>query len=98
LRTILGRIDSFLGRALIIVNGWNQYPALRGNPSAGIPLRSSGSTSRRDPHGAGDRFSQRTFHWPLSGKPGAFLFGEPLVASELPGEGESHPAAIIAVA
>jgi hypothetical protein len=49
-------------------------------------------------YGAGDRFSQRTFHWPLSGKPGAFRFGEPLVAPELPGEGESHPVAIIAVA
>jgi hypothetical protein len=38
-------------------------------------------------HGAGRRFSQRTFHCPLSGKPGAFRFGD-----------ESHPAAIMAVA
>jgi hypothetical protein len=38
-------------------------------------------------HGAGRRFSHRTFHWPLSGKPGAFRFGD-----------ESHPAAIMAVA
>jgi hypothetical protein len=38
-------------------------------------------------HGATARFSQRTFHWPLSGNPGAFFFGAP-----------SQPAAISAVA
>src|ERR1035437_5097345 len=38
-------------------------------------------------YGAIDRFSQRTLHWPLSGKPGAFFFGAP-----------SQPAAISAVA
>ena len=41
----------------------------------------------QDCYGATERFSQRTFHWPLSGNPGAFRFGAP-----------SQPAAISAVA
>lgn len=38
-------------------------------------------------YGAERKFSQRTTHWPLSGKPGAFRFGA-----------ESQPVAIIAAA